>query len=95
MNRGSAHQVHINNIGLLYDIENDVLNADFKRPVTSKIFPVYTEYFRCPTGNQHKITTTSKYLSHFGCHSVLYQKMAHNFGRTYFKLTFNGTVIFR
>ena len=28
-------------------------------------------------------------------HSGPYQKMAHPFGRSYFKLTFNGTVIFR
>ena len=40
------------------------------------------------------IIIASKYLSHFGCHSRPYQ-MAHAFARAYFKLTFNGTVIFR
>ena len=48
--------------------------------------------FPFKTYNQHKITTTSKYLSHFGCLPGLYQKMAHAFGRAYFKLTFNALI---
>ena len=50
-------------------------------------------YLPIKTNNQHKITPTSKYLSHFGCRFGLYQKMAHAFGRD-FKLTLNGTVSF-
>ena len=48
-----------------------------------------------PANNQYKITITSKYLSHFGCRFGLYQKMVHTFGRVYFKLTFNETVVSR
>ena len=45
MNGGSAHQVHTctSTIGLLYDVVNDILNADF---ILVKFFQYIPEYFR-------------------------------------------------
>ena len=49
---------------LLYDVVNDVVNADFKRVVTSKIFPVYTRIFsvsRGPPKTRHRCDHAKQY----------------------------------
>ena len=56
--RKRASSVHMHmTVGLLYD----VVNADFKRPVTGKIFPVYTRIFSVPCGSPRATNNKLKF----------------------------------